>query len=371
VSRSSTVGGTRRRLRAFRNVVRCATYDLRRKRPRSPLMVYVELTRRCNLRCRHCDIWKTQREHRDILEKEVPAAVLLSNLGEMSGKGLLAVDLFGGEPLLRNDLGVIVEGLRSYGLHVTITTNGTLLSSDAGLRLPAAGLNQLLVSLDASGPELHDRLRGSKGAFGAATAGIAAFLAAAGGSVRVGVNTLVCRENIEELPVMPAFVRSLGASHLRLLPYHQCYPFITYGADDRLTVRREDVGRLAVALEALKAAARAEGISTNSPSYLNGILSWFEGAPDRVRCMAGLGVCDINAFGDVYPCYTLGQPVGNIQQRRFAEIWESPEMETHRRGTRHCRGCWQSCYIEPGLRLSPSALVTDWRTLLHDMIEYS
>ena len=54
------------------NLLRSLTYDRLGRPPRSPLMIYVELTRRCNMRCRHCDIWQTSREGKDLESLEVP-----------------------------------------------------------------------------------------------------------------------------------------------------------------------------------------------------------------------------------------------------------------------------------------------------------
>jgi len=353
------------KLESLANVLRCASYGVVGSVPTSPLMVYVELTRRCNLACRHCDIWKIGKRVRDLRKQEVPASVLLETFREMRKRGLVAVDLFGGEPLLREDVVEIVAGARAIGLHVTITTNGTLLAADLAGRLAAAGLSQLLVSIDGPTAAVHDGLRGKKGAFDLAVKGISHSL-----GQRVGVNTLVCRETIDTLAEMPGFAAGLGASQLRLLPYHQCYPFNTFGTEDSLRIERGDVPRLTKALAAMRREAVRHGVRTNSESYLRGIVAWYAGRRQTVRCMAGLGVCDINAMGEVYPCYTLGKSAGNIKERSFLDIWNQAALRPHREGTRTCRGCWQSCYIEPGLRLSPKAMLTDWRTAIADMREY-
>ena len=373
------------------NLWRAATYDLLGLAPRSPLMVFVELTRRCNLKCRHCDIWKTAHTptsatgippsptgdqggttagSADLSGHEVSADRLLEVLTGLAGRGLVAVDLFGGEPLLRQDLPRIVAGCKAAGLHVTVTTNGVLLNRRRSAELVTAGLDQLLVSLDGPSAEVHDDIRGMEGAFARATAGIATFRELAGDRVRVGLNTLVCRPSLSTLPNMVDLVADAGGTQLRLLPYHQCYPFNVYGQDDSLLPRADDVPALARALAELQDRARARGVVTNSRSYLDGIVGWYSGDRTKVRCMAGLGVCDINAFGDLYPCYTLGKHAGNVKELPFSKLWRSPEMKELRATGRNCDRCWQSCYIEPGLRLSLKAAWKDRTTLLHDVAEY-
>jgi len=331
-------------------------------------MVYVEVTRQCNLRCRHCGIWKTWQGKQ--ATGEVEASVLVGVLGGLARKGLAAVDLFGGEPLMRPDLEKIVSGLKEAGLHVTVTTNGTLLDVARAGSLLEAGVDQVLVSVDGPWQEVHDELRGRKGTLDKAVAGARAFSAAAGGAARLGFNTLVCRQNFHLLAETAALASSAGASQMRLLPYHQCYPFNQLGQDDALLPGPGELGRMKVALAHFAHKAAKLGLSTNGRTYIDGIVPWFAGKPRSAPCMAGITVCDINAFGDVYPCYTRGMPAGNIVQRPFDEIWRGDTMEELRRKTIGCRGCWQSCYIEPGLRLSPAAAARDWRALLRDVREY-
>jgi AdoMet-dependent heme synthase len=357
-------------MRTGDNLFRTASFDRLGLVPRSPLMVYVELTRRCNMRCRHCDIWQTAREHEDLEAQEVPGEFLVETLAGQVARGLLAVDLFGGEPLVRTDVVEIVDGLKRAGLHVTITTNGTLLTDELSAGLVGAGLDQLLVSIDGPTAAIHDSIRGRKGTFLRAVDRLSAFHRLSQGKVRLGINTLVCRENIGDLPAMVDFAVSVGAGQVRLLPYHQCYPFNLYTQDDDLMPRPDDMGELGRSVDGFVAAAQRAGLSTNGHSYLLGIREWYEGQRTEVRCSAGLAVCDINAFGEVFPCYTLGKSVGNIRNLPLDRIWRSRAMEQHRRDSRHCRACWQSCYIEPGLRLSPRALLQDRQAVLNDLLEY-
>lgn len=365
-----------------RNLMRAATFRFRHTPPSAPLMVYVELTRRCNMRCRHCDIWKTWQGR--VPTGEIQPEVLVGLLHFLARKGLIAVDLFGGEPLLRPDLEKIVTQLKEARLHVTVTTNGTLLDKDRAEALVASGLDQLLVSIDGPSAEIHDSLRGSVGAFERAVAGVYAFLAACAKTVsssgrkqpsgsptpRLGINTMVCKQNMDLLPKTAELAASLGATQIRLLPYHQCYPFNQHGQDDSLLLSEEDIRALPGVLKRFQRRAQELGLTTNGRTYIDRIPAFFSKTLKGAPCMAGIAVCDINAFGDVFPCYTKGIAVGNILKTPFFELWQSEEMKKARNHSINCAGCWQSCYIEPGLRLSPLAAVRDWRTLLKDVGEY-
>ena len=360
----------RRLARALGDTAKAATFDWLGKTPPAPLMVYVELTRRCNMQCQHCDIWMTAKNHENLTDSEVPGDRLVEVLAGLAPKGLLAVDLFGGEPLLRADLPDIIRDLKLAGLHVTITTNGVLLTEQRCADIIEAGLDQLLVSIDGPDAATHDAIRGKPGTFEKALGGLSRFHEMSNGRARTGINTLICRPNLELLPRMPELAQSVGASQLRLLPYHQCYPFNQYVQDDELMPRTSDLPVLAEALRRVIDRAQDAGLGTNSRTYLEGIEGWYRGEPMRVRCQAGLTVCDINGFGDVYPCYTLAQAAGNIMDQEFDEIWHSAALAAHRKEASQCDKCWQSCYIEPGLRLSLAALWADRQAVLNDLKEY-
>lgn len=342
--------------------------------PPGPLMVFVEVTRRCNLRCRHCDIWQTATRDPALVAQELPTARLLAVFRQLRAAGLVAVDLFGGEPLLRPDLPDIVRGARDLGLHVTITTNGWLLDPPRIDALAAAGVSQVLVSVDGSHAALHDRLRGRAGAFERAVAGLT-HLRQRAPQVHAGIDVVVSRANVADLPALCDLAADLGLDTLRLLPYHACYPFERFSAADReepLALAPDDVARLREVLPEVRRRLAAHGIVTNAAAYLDGILPYFEGRPRRVQCAAGTLVCDINAAGDVFACYTLEQPVGNVRDARFADLWRSAVLRAHRRRIREggCDRCWQSCYVEPALRTDPRVALREPLGLLREVRRY-
>ena len=115
--------------------------------------INLEVTKRCNARCNFCDYWKENppRELKDyvaVVEKLKP----------------LSVGLTGGEPLLREDLPNLVASLRrNFGfLHISLITNGSLLTMEKGVELWEAGLDELSISLDYLDGR-HDAGRGLSG----------------------------------------------------------------------------------------------------------------------------------------------------------------------------------------------------------------
>ena len=118
----------------------------------------ISLTDRCNLRCRYCmphDIKKIEMSQLLNYEEIVVIAKCAVELGIVNFK------LTGGEPLVRKNVPVLVEMLKAIpGVKtVTITTNGTLLSSYAQ-ELKKAGLDGINVSLDTLDADAFANLTG-------------------------------------------------------------------------------------------------------------------------------------------------------------------------------------------------------------------
>lgn len=71
----------------------------------------------------------------------------------------------GGEPLVSKDLWPVLERARARRIHVSLATNGTLLTKDRVTRLIEAGVKYVEVSVDSLVPEEHDTFRGQSGAW--------------------------------------------------------------------------------------------------------------------------------------------------------------------------------------------------------------
>ena len=102
--------------------------------------IYIEITNVCNLECSFCP--KTQRRsafmHPDMF------AQVLQNV-RTAGKYLYFHVM--GEPLLHPDISLFLDAAHTAGMHVTITTNGTLLKAKADELLGKPALRQVNVSL--------------------------------------------------------------------------------------------------------------------------------------------------------------------------------------------------------------------------------
>lgn len=126
------------------------TYNIRLQ---APLSVCWQVTRECNLRCRYC-LSDSGHEMPKGLETE-QALHLIKELGRL---GVNRLDFTGGEPLLREDLSVLLECAKEQNISTIVTTNALLLNNENMETLKKADLVQ--ISID--GPEqVHNFQRGA------------------------------------------------------------------------------------------------------------------------------------------------------------------------------------------------------------------
>jgi radical SAM protein len=173
----------------------------------APRRVYWEITRACDLACRHCRAEATREP--DPAELGAAAGQQLLHALARFGAPLPHLVLTGGDPLKRADLWDLIDTARRLGFPVALAPSGTpLLTADSIRRLKAAGIEAISLSLDGPDATRHDRLRGVPGCFDRT-------LAAARECAAVGlpfqVNTLVSEETLADLPAVHRLVASLGA----------------------------------------------------------------------------------------------------------------------------------------------------------------
>ena len=188
-----------------------------------PSKLFVETTTRCNLGCFMCV--KQSGECR-IAEGDLPPE--LFQVLDPAFPHLEALILNGiGEPLLNPRL---EEFIRRARLHmpeeswVGFQSNGLLLSEPRALSLAEAGLDRICLSIDAVSPEVFREVR-EGGEITAVEKALAALRKArhqTGHSLQVGVEFVLMRRNLRELPRAVRWAAARGARFAlvtHVLPY--------------------------------------------------------------------------------------------------------------------------------------------------------
>jgi AdoMet-dependent heme synthase len=173
----------------------------------SPLVVFFEVTRACDLMCLHCRA--DAQKWRDPLELNTEQAKLLFDQLSAFPKPPLVV-LTGGDPIKRADVFDLVAYARSLGLSIAMTPSATpLVTKDAISRLKSAGLHRLAVSLDGADAPTHDGFRRVRGSYDRTLEIIADARAI---DLEVQINTTVSLHNFRQLDAIADLLSGMDIS---------------------------------------------------------------------------------------------------------------------------------------------------------------
>jgi radical SAM protein with 4Fe4S-binding SPASM domain len=186
-----------------------------------PQNLYLEVTNRCNLKCKACILYKGSWEpSRDVtLDELVHITDQLPELEQIALHGI-------GEPLLNEELPAMIRHLKKRDVFVLFNTNGILIDERRQYELITAGLDELRISLDAASPQGYKAMRNSD-KFDQVVCNLKSLVAH---QKRLGVVYpklslwyLGTRENIAELPefIRLAAAIGIGDVYLQRLVYFQ------------------------------------------------------------------------------------------------------------------------------------------------------
>lgn len=133
---------------------------IERKNFKSPKSVAMEITHRCNLRCKFCYMAGLRKP-----EPDMPIKKLFNIINQLEETGCLDLTLLGGEPLIRDDFVELYKYIKKKGLLVVILTNGTLITSEIANCFKGYPPTHLRISIYAGSNEGYEKISGSKGIF--------------------------------------------------------------------------------------------------------------------------------------------------------------------------------------------------------------
>jgi radical SAM protein with 4Fe4S-binding SPASM domain len=138
---------------------------------RVPLGGTIELTRRCNNRCRHC-FNNLPASDPSALAEELRTGELIRILDEATAAGCVWLLLTGGEIFLRPDLKTVYTHAKQHGLLVTLFTNGALITPEAADFLAIHRPFSIEITLYGATRETCERVTGTPGSFDRCLRGI-------------------------------------------------------------------------------------------------------------------------------------------------------------------------------------------------------
>lgn len=293
-----------------------------------PVISELALTYKCNLNCKFCYAGSQN------TLKELNTEEMKEILKKIRNQAKVPfVSFTGGEPLLRKDIFELISYAEKIDLRTNLITNGTLINKRLAEKLKKAGLESAQVSLE--GPEkVHDELTGIKGSFEKTIKGIENLKEH---GIRIHTNTTLNRVNIPHVFELINIIKSLGLDKFSMNLVIPC------GSADKykdIWVKYSEIGEV---IKKIKDYSNKKGLK----------FIWYSPLPFCVfnpvkeslggkGCAALKGLLSIDPEGNIIPCSSFYEPVGNLLKENFEKIWFSPKSGFYRKrefADEECKKC--------------------------------
>ena len=266
----------------------------------------------CNLQCRYC---KGNLQNRGISFGQIKDVIR-----QAVDLGAENISIVGeGEPLLykdgKEDIFSLIDYINPLGALATVFTNNTLVTAEIAAKLFKR--NTVIVAKQNSlKPDVQDYFSG-KGAWKKISAGLENLKKAGFASTnpsRLAIHTVICNQNIEEIPAMWRMWRKQN-----IIPYVQAFvPPVKRNSEFRkeLYVKPEQAKRLFQKL--LEIDQKEFGFTWDvNETYPIAALG----------CTIVKNSLGISATGNAHICAFVEEPLGNIKEKTLKEILEQPYVK--------------------------------------------
>ena len=332
-----------------------------------------EVTRSCNLACKHCRAEAHEHPYPDELSTK-QALKLIDSFPELGNPIIIFT---GGEPLLRKDIFKLISHANSLGLRCVMAPNGTLITQKTAEKMKANGIQRCSISIDGPDSKSHDDFRGVPGAFLQTLKGIDYLKEA---NIPFQINTTVTKANLHQFKNIFDLAQNLGAAawHIFLLvptgrgaslenqviSSQEYEEVLNWFYDFRKTTSMHLKATCAPHYyRIMRQRAKAEGMPVTQENF--GLDAFTRG------CLGGIGFCFISHSGQVQPCGYLELDCGQVTKIPFPEIWRKSSYFLALRNQeqyegkcgiceyhRVCGGCRARAYTMQNNYLAPEPLCT-------------
>ncbi len=265
----------------------------------------------------------------------MPVTELERLLDDLAALGTQRVDFVGrGEPLLHPSFVDMMRSAKRRGFFVSVTTNGSRLTTERARGMIDAGLDALRVSLNAGRRDTYGRIHVTESAdsYDAVRARIATLMQLRGEAAaklpHVTLSFTISLRNFDELPDMIDAVAAVGAD---AASFQHVSPRAAGGP--RLVLEPSERARLVHELvPAALDRARKLGVDTNLTSFA-ATAPPGSGSDDVLPCHAGSYFTVVLGNGAILPCCQTKTAVGHVEHG-FRAVWRGERYAAFRRAAR-------------------------------------
>ena len=298
----------------------------------APLRMDLALTFRCQNDCVHCYAGGPHET------TELTTAQWKSIIDKLSEIGVFILTFTGGEPTLREDLPELQLYAQNKGMVTGLISNGRKLKDRVYVDvLEKSGLDFVQITLESHKPQIHDLMTSADGSWKETVEGIQN---AVQSQIYVSTNTTLSKHNANDFITTIDYIKGLGVDAFG------CNSLIYSGkapsASEEFTLDVEDLKML---LPKIRDKANAVGLK----------FLWYTPTQycqfDPVQLGLGVKTCTaamINACvgpnGDVYPCQSYFESLGNILNEPWEKIWHhslAEKLRNRENVEEKCKDCSQ------------------------------
>jgi len=268
------------------------------------------ITNNCNLRCKMCDIWKSQKK------SELPKEKIFEILNTISR--LDSISITGGEPFLNGDLNEIYDAIRACfpKIGVDISTNGTQKYRILDFLNNVGTTNNLTLIFSIDGIEKHDYQRGVSGSY-SKTTGTIETVKQYFPNIRLIIKMTITPWNYDEIYKVYNLSQKME-TEFELKPV-DCDKNYTNTLNPDVEFRfSEEIIR-----EIEKQIHKIVSESPNNNTLLKMIPQFLRDKRKlEINCRCPESSALIMPNGDVYTCLQY-ENIGNVNKKGFDDIWNS------------------------------------------------
>jgi radical SAM protein with 4Fe4S-binding SPASM domain len=301
----------------------------------APLMVVWNFTQACNLNCQHC----YQNAGRGV-NNELSLSEKYHVIDDLADNDVPMLAFSGGEPLMSPDFWPALSYAHSKKFHVSVATNGTLLTPETVERLADSGADYVEVSIDSVDPEKHDAFRGGHGYWARAMRGLENL--ARNKRLKASMASTITQLNYDELEDLLELAEDMG------LDYFYVFNFVPTGrAREIINLDLTPEQREAV-IEFMRRHLNEGKIQVMGTipqygrkcleNYLPGqfVVTGHHGSSNHTAtkvfaryiggCAVGRCMLAIQPNGDVTPCVFLPIVFGNLLDKPLHDVWRENDL---------------------------------------------
>ncbi len=276
-------------------------------RPSAPYRMDLAITYRCNNACAHCY------NGRPRYYPELSTQEWFKILDDLWKIGIPHIVFTGGEPTLREDLPELIRHAESNGQITGINTNGRKLKDKAYLqKLVDAGLDHVQITFESHIPEIHDQMVCHNGAWQETVEGLKN---AVESNLYVMTNTTMLTLNKAAIPETLEFLGIFGLKTIGL----NALIYSGHGATVGTGLSESELQPILETAQIITNKYHQRLIWYTPTQYCN--FDPVQMGLGVKGCTAALYNMCVEPNGDVIPCQSYYQSLGNILTQPWDKIW--------------------------------------------------